>query len=69
MAQILGGLITYLLLAMYCHEQHQEKVSISRVRELRIKIHNEIVHLVSANDEGEESDAPAGQGPPSHASS
>jgi len=41
MAQILGGLITYLLLAIYCHEHHQEKVSIKRVRELRIKIQNE----------------------------
>jgi hypothetical protein len=38
MVQILGGLITYLLLAIYCREQHQEKVSIQRVRELRINI-------------------------------
>lgn len=37
-----GGLITYLLLAIYCHEKHQEPVSIKRVRELRIKIQNEI---------------------------
>ncbi len=42
MVQILGGLITYLLLAIYCHEKHQEPVSIKRVRELRIKIQNEI---------------------------
>ena len=42
MVQILSGLITYLLLAIYCREQHNEKVSIKRVRELRIKIHNEI---------------------------
>ena len=41
MVQILGGLITYLLLAIYCREQHNEKVSIKRVRELRIKIQNE----------------------------
>ena len=41
MVQILAGLITYLLLAIYCHEQHNEKVSIKRVRELRIKIKNE----------------------------
>lgn len=41
MVQILAGLITYLLLAIYCHEQHNEKVSIKRVRELRIKINNE----------------------------
>jgi len=42
MVQILAGLITYLLLAIYCHEQHNEKVSIKRVRELRIQIQNEI---------------------------
>ena len=41
MIQILSGLITYLLLAIYCHEQHGEKVSIKRVRELRNKIINE----------------------------
>ena len=41
MVQILAGLITYLLLAIYCHEEHNEKVSIKRVRELRCKIRNE----------------------------
>ncbi len=41
MVQIIAGLITYLLLAIYCHEQHREKVSIKRVRELRFKIQNE----------------------------
>ncbi len=41
MVQILSGLITYLLLAIYCREQHNEKVTITRVRELRIKIQNE----------------------------
>ena len=41
MVQIISGLITYLLLAIYCREQHNEKVSIKRVRELRIKIQNE----------------------------
>jgi len=41
MVQILSGLITYLLLAIYCCEQHNEKVSIKRVRELRINIQNE----------------------------
>lgn len=41
MVQIFAGLITYLLLAIYCHEHHGEKVSINRVRELRIKIQNE----------------------------
>jgi hypothetical protein len=33
----MAGLITYLLLAIYCHETHNEKVSIKRVRELRTK--------------------------------
>ena len=41
MVQILSGLITYLLLAIYCHNHHAEKVSIQRVRELRIQIQNE----------------------------
>jgi hypothetical protein len=41
MVQILSGLITYLLLAIYCHTHHGEKVSIKRVRELRIQIQNE----------------------------
>lgn len=41
MIQILSGLITYLLLAIYCHEQHGEKVNIKRARELRYQIQNE----------------------------
>ena len=41
MVQILSGLITYLLLAIYCHEQHGENVSIKRVRQLRTQILNE----------------------------
>ncbi len=53
MVQILSGLITYLLLAIYCREQHNEKVSIKRVRELRIKIQNETRiannHIASPN--------------------
>ncbi len=42
MAQILAGLITYILLSVYCCEQHNEKVSIKRVRQLRIQIQNEL---------------------------
>jgi hypothetical protein len=42
MVQIIAGLITYLLLAIYCREHHNEKVSIQRVRELRIRIQNEV---------------------------
>ena len=41
MVQILAGLITYILLVIYCHTEFGEKVSIRRVRELRIKIKNE----------------------------
>ena len=44
MVQILSGLITYLLLASYCHENYNERVSIKRVRELRIQIQNEARH-------------------------
>ena len=42
MVQMLAGLITYLLIAIYCHNNFNEKVSIKRVRELRIKIINEL---------------------------
>ena len=49
MVQILSGLITYLLLAIYCQEQHKEQVSIGRVRELRNQIRNEAA-LISANN-------------------
>ena len=45
MVQMLAGFITYLLLAIYCHEQYNEKVSIKRVRELQINIQNESRHL------------------------
>nr|WP_232508134.1 IS4 family transposase [Desulfobacula toluolica] len=42
MVQILGGLITYLLMAIYCHKEFNEKISIKRVRQLRTKILNEL---------------------------
>jgi len=42
MVQILGGLISYLLMAIYCHEEHNEKVFIKRIRELRATIFNEL---------------------------
>ena len=42
MVQILGGLISYLLMAIYCHEEFKEKVSIKRIRQLRTKILNEL---------------------------
>ena len=34
MVQILAGLITYLLLSIYCHQKYNEKVTIKRVRQL-----------------------------------
>jgi hypothetical protein len=42
MVQILAGLITYLLLAIHCHRNFNEKVSIRRVRQLRTQIENEL---------------------------
>ena len=42
MVQILSGLITYLLMAIYCHEQFDEPVSIKRIRQLRNTIQNEL---------------------------
>ena len=46
MIQILSGLITYLLLAIYCNNEFGEKVNIKRVREIQIKIENEIRQLL-----------------------
>lgn len=40
MVQILAGLITYILLALYFRIRHNEKVSIQRVRQLRSEIRN-----------------------------
>ncbi len=42
MVQSYAGLIACLFLAIYCHETHQERGSIKRVRELRIQIQNEL---------------------------
>ncbi|WP_408999098.1 IS4 family transposase [Syntrophus buswellii] len=42
MVQMLAGLITYILLVIYCHDQHQEKVSVKRLREISINIRNEM---------------------------
>lgn len=46
--QILAGLITYLLLAIYFQKEHGEKVSIKRVRQLRIEIRNSFQGIQSA---------------------
>jgi hypothetical protein len=54
MVQMLAGLITYLLLAIYCHTEYAEKVSIRRVRELRIKVKNEAAMMnETAGEPGE----------------
>lgn len=45
MVQILGGLISYLLMSIYCREQFNEVVSIERIRELRITIRNELMGI------------------------
>jgi hypothetical protein len=42
MAQILGGLITYLLMTIYCLKEFNEKVSVKRVRQIRTAIQNEL---------------------------
>ena len=39
---MLAGLITYILLAIYCHDEYTEKVSLERVREICINIRNEM---------------------------
>jgi hypothetical protein len=68
MAQILGGLITCRLFAIYCHDQHKEKVSINRVRELRINIRNEIAQMMANHEEHVEAERHSPKGPLSHAS-
>jgi hypothetical protein len=50
MVQLLGGLITYLLLAIYCRKQHGESVSIKRVRELRHQIANEAAEVLQEKE-------------------
>jgi hypothetical protein len=42
MVQIFAGFITYLLLAIYCHDHHNAKVSIQSVRQIRTKVQNEL---------------------------
>ena len=48
--QILAGLITYLLLAIYCQNHFGERVSIKRVRQLRIQIRNELQGMKIARE-------------------
>jgi hypothetical protein len=52
MVQMLAGLITYILLAIYCHDEYQEHVSVTRLREICIKIRNERSLADIVNDTG-----------------
>lgn len=44
--QLLAGLITYLLLVLYCHQFYGERPSIQRLRELRRRIRRETGHVI-----------------------
>ena len=50
MVQIIAGLITYLLLVIYCYEQHNEQVSIKRLRQLSAKIENQLRNSICNTD-------------------
>ncbi len=52
MVQILSGLITYLLLAIYCRDEFNEKVSVKRVRQLRTAILNDLIEQNQGATEG-----------------
>jgi hypothetical protein len=52
MVQMLAGLITYILLAIYCHNEYGEHVSVQRLREICIKIRNETSLADIVNDTG-----------------
>ncbi len=53
MVQILSGLITYyLLLAIYCRNEFNEKVSVKRVRQLRTAILNDLIEQNQGATEG-----------------
>jgi hypothetical protein len=58
MVQMLAGLITYILLAIYCQDQHHEKVSVKRLREICINIRNERDLRDILNDTGVKTDQP-----------
>jgi hypothetical protein len=44
--QLLAGLITYLLLVLYCYQLYREGVSIKRLREIRRRIRRETGHII-----------------------
>lgn len=63
MVQMLAGLITYILLAIYCHDVHQEHVSVKRLREICIKICNEMSLADIVSNTGVWLYRPPGTGP------
>ncbi len=62
MVQMLAGLITYILLAIYCRDEYQENVSVKRLREICIKIRNEMSLADIVNDTGIWKYQPPGSG-------
>jgi hypothetical protein len=62
MVQMLAGLITYVLLAIYCHNEYQEHVSVKRLREISIKIRNEMSLVDIVNNTGVWLYQPSGSG-------
>jgi len=63
MVQMLAGLITYILLAIYCHDVHQEHVSVKRLGEICIKIRNEMSLIDIVSNTGVWLYRPPGTGP------
>jgi hypothetical protein len=63
MVQILAGLITYLLPAIYCQKHFNERVSITRVRQLRNQIKNELHHAGFMAPETAHARAKTGENP------
>lgn len=55
MIQILANLTSYLLLAIYCHEEYQEKIPIKKIRQLRVQTQNEQRNLASSTNFNAES--------------
>lgn len=49
--QMLAGLITYLLMAIYCRKHFNQRVSVSNIRLIRTKIQNEL--MADQNDDGQ----------------
>ena len=62
MVQMLAGLITYIILAIYCHDEYQEPVSVKRLREICINIRNEMSLADIVNDTGVWLYQPSGSG-------